>query len=483
MIFVLNYTFVIKYYLICNQLKMEKPNSQTPHSKSSLFPKIGTLRIFLPFALGILFGVLYVQKVTNYLPSIMPVLMTVFVTVFIILLFILIFLPKIFNLAVKRYTGIDTDIESLVGGIQNKVTDIADVIADTVLVNTNLEVKQHIKKDLPHIIYYIFFSRLRSTGLRFLMTVFTAIAGLMGTILLYNQNQLLNNQNQLLSKQNDKIDNQIYLEEASRRSALVMLMSNLMDKVDREIENQQKGFSEKSNNKKLFKLSQSLIGQIAALSHSFKPYRFMENDSLISEPFSPERGQLLITLIRLPFDSITLESIYKVSTFERAYLKGANLKDVNLSNINLRFANLSGADLSEANLSSAKLTRADLSRATLIHTNLSYSGLIKSILNYANFEAADLSNANLSNAALNYVNLNGANLSDSKLENADLSDSKLEGADLSDANLENVNLSGSDLTLAQVLKTNSLYRSKNLQDSVRINILRIKPELLEPPKY
>jgi uncharacterized protein YjbI with pentapeptide repeats len=473
MILVLNYTFVIKYYLICNQPKMEKPNNQTSNSKSSSFPKIGTLRIFLPFALGILFGVLYVQKVTNYLPSIMPVLMTVFVTVFIILLFILIFLPKIFNLAVKRYTGIDTDIESLVGGIQNKVTDIADVIADTVLVNTNLEVKQNIKKDLPHIIYYIFFSRLRSTGLRFLMTVFTAIAGLMGTILLYNQNQLLNNQNQLLSKQNDKIDNQIYLEEASRRSALVMLMSNLMDKVDREIENQQKEFSSKNTNRKLFKLSQSLIGQIAALSHSFKPYRFMENDSLINEPFSPERGQLLITLTRLPLDSLTLESIYKVATFERAYLKNANLMDVNLSNTNLRFANLSGAELSEANLSGARLRGIDLSSATLIHTDLS---------------SASLSNADITAAYFNSSNLSSASFSNSDLSHTDLMDSDLtntlfDNANLNGTNLEGVNLSGSDLTLKQALETKTLYGSRNLDDSIRIFILKNKPELLQAQKY
>ena len=123
-----------------------------------------------------------------------------------------------------------------------------------------------------------------------------SLGGLTGTLLLVNQNELLQNQNQL-------IKNQMSLEEASRRGALVMLMSNIFDKVDDEIAEQKAEMSvwqiEITDSTK-YSLSQSLIGQIAALSYSFKPYKFMDGDTMIGRPLSPERGQLLVTICGLP---------------------------------------------------------------------------------------------------------------------------------------------------------------------------------------
>lgn len=69
-----------------------------------------------------------------------------------------------------------------------------------------------------------------------------------------------------------------------------------------------------------FKLSLSLIGQIAALSQAFKPYRFLDRDTLIGRPLSPERGQLLVTICGLPLDTVTLERIFDRSTFKEADL-------------------------------------------------------------------------------------------------------------------------------------------------------------------
>ena len=95
--------------------------------------------------------------------------------------------------------------------------------------------------------------------------VLTFIIACIGSWLLVNQNDLLENQNTLIQRQ-------MSLEEASRRSALVMLMSNIMDKVDDEIKEQKselrsKGISKAVVDTMKFSLSQSLIGQIAALSH------------------------------------------------------------------------------------------------------------------------------------------------------------------------------------------------------------------------
>lgn len=78
-----------------------------------------------------------------------------------------------------------------------------------------------------------------------------------------------------------------------------MLMSNIFDKVDREIERQRDTMKVVTDSKK-FSVSQSLIGQIAALSQAFKPYRYMDGDTMIGGALSPERGQLLVTIMRLP---------------------------------------------------------------------------------------------------------------------------------------------------------------------------------------
>jgi hypothetical protein len=99
--------------------------------------------------------------------------------------------------------------------------------------------------------------------------------------LLYCQNNLLENQNRLIVNQNTRIEQQTYLQEAGRRSSLIFLMNNVLDKMDEEL---------KSPVNKDRNLSDQLIGRIVALSKSLKPYKYLESDSL-SMTVSPERGQ------------------------------------------------------------------------------------------------------------------------------------------------------------------------------------------------
>ena len=73
--------------------------------------------------------------------------------------------------------------------------------------------------------------------------------------LLKAQNLKIDDQTTLLKSQTEVAKRQMLLEEASRRSNLVVLMSNIMDKVDREIEAQQsKGFSRKTSGKSHYSL-------------------------------------------------------------------------------------------------------------------------------------------------------------------------------------------------------------------------------------
>jgi hypothetical protein len=282
-------------------------------------------------------------------------------------------------------------------------------------------------------------------------------------MLLMNQNELLQNQNGLLNNQNTLIKHQMSLEEAGRRSALVVLMSNIMDKVDREIEEQKRANPRDS----LFSLSQSLIGQIAALSHSFKPYRYLvEGDTLILEPLSPERGQLLITLSMLPLDTLTLFQIYDASTFSNSDLKeavliGAVLVGANLVGANLVGANLTWADLRGADLRGADLSHADLRGANLSDADLTLADLILAYLSGANFQRASLKGADLI----------GAYLIETNLKDADLAFSDLRGADLKDVSL----------SLGQAEDVESLEGCQNLHDSIKTSLLKTRSHLFEDP--
>jgi hypothetical protein len=286
--------------------------------------------------------------------------------------------------------------------------------------------------------------------------IFVSLGGLTGTLLLMNQNELLQNQNALIQQQ-------MFLSEASRKSALVVLMSNIMDKVDGEITDEKEELymnrlSKAAVDTMRFSLSQSLIGQIAALSYSFKPYRYMEGNNLIKKSLSPERGQLLITLTLLPLDTATLYKIYKLATFESADLQGADLGNSNLSGANLNGANLSGAYLNGANLSGANLTATNLN-------------------------GANLNGASLNGAYLSEANLNGAYLSEANLRVADLSVANLSEAILSEADLSGANLSGAHLTINQLSESKSLFGcEKNLHDSLKLPLQQSHPQLFQKPK-
>lgn len=200
-------------------------------------------------------------------------------------------------------------------------------------------------------------------------------------------------QNHLLKKQNSKIQEQTYLAEASRRSAQMFIMGDILSDINSEL---------KVNASK--KLSNTLVGRIVGLSRAMKPYRYLVNDKLIDESISPERGQLLITLCKSDISSSFLEDrILQESDFTKSELKGANLYNVVLRGINLKNADLSNADLVKVDARRARFENANLKNADLGYANLSYSVLEKANLSGAillktKFDKADVTNTILDNA-------------------------------------------------------------------------------------
>ena len=265
--------------------------------------------------------------------------------------------------------------------------------------------------------------------------------GLVGLLIAGVPIWLLMNQNLLLEKQNEKINLQNNLIEADRRSALILLMSNILNEVSEEISQQNDSITNISLTKE-YELSPSLIGRISALSRGFFPYRRLTSDTLTTNYESPERGQLLLSIISSRPNESTRRWLFPNSDFSYAYLAGADLSGELLSNIDLSNANLSLADLRSTVLTESKLYEVDFREANLSGANLGFARCYKAI-----FCGADLSNTSFWHA-----DLEGANFCQSK-----------------------------NLIFEQLLESDCLYNVENLDEELLKQLKEKKPCLFEDP--
>lgn len=296
--------------------------------------------------------------------------------------------------------------------------DVKNIIEQTTTKEVHEKISPSINKFEVagrQLIAYLAYRRSRRFILNLFVSIILGLFGFVGTILLLQQNKLL-------VKQNDLVKEQSYLAEASRRSSLVFLMSNIMDKVDEELKGSSDSLYHSSRN-----LSQITIGRLAALSQSMKPINYLKADAIINKALSPERGQLLISIANSQFDTIgTYQKIYTSCNFERSDLESAELRSMFLKGVRLKNGNLKGADLSRSELRSAYLLEADLSEAIILDANLRHAHLAR----------ANLSQAKLFGSSLLYANLSGANLQEAFLLETNLKGADLRGADLRGADLE-----------------------------------------------
>ena len=319
------------------------------------------------------------------------------------------------------------------------------------------------------------FWRLTKVGL------FAIIIAMIPFILLYQQNNLLKIQNKKINSQNNLI-------EADRRSSLVFLMSNVLDKVDDEIKEQRIEF-EKQNvprEKMRFRLSVPLIARTVALSKAFKPYRMYNGDRLAKELISPERAQLFHSLMDSQLDSLTQNSIARKGEFLYATiadinLSKANLSFANLTHTNLRSANFESADLRSANfrftsLSLANFRRANLQKVTISsayfgNTAFDFANLQKAILVNTDFGKANFNSADLSSANLRYSKFRGAKFSYANLSFANFEFAELNYANFSNANFKDVE----NLTAEQLSEAWTLHNAKNLPPEIEAQLRKEKP--------
>ncbi len=362
------------------------------------------------------------------------------------------------------------------------------IAIDTIPIGLDRDEKERLKVDVPIFIQMRFMTTINDYIMRVFIGAFAAAFGLLGTIVLMKQNEKIDLQNERVNIQNN-------LMEAERRSSLVFLMSNILDKVDDEIKNQKDTITFFTDSTK-FSLSSPLVSRIVALSRAFRPYRLLDSNVLSNYLVSPERGQLFIALMGNKLDSKTQNKIVKSGDFSnaiideinlsRANLDRANLNETKLSRANLQgaslveanlnWANLVSANLSTSNLSGANLKNANLTGANLIGTNLSPGFYDKKIHRMTNLKRANLSIAILAGANLSRAYLVETNLSGAFLEGANLSGVNLENANLNNTNLKEVDLYGAtNLSQEQLLRTASLYKTQNIPLEIERQIRKKKP--------
>jgi hypothetical protein len=474
---------------------METPNEiPTPTTERRPAASPFSLRSLLPgLAIGILLGIAGLLMYQSHLNGITKALQIVTLISFgvIVLTFLMVF---VFRQFITRKILGENSVGDFLDDAQIVSDSVTDQLAKNLLVNVAPATSERVRKVLPRLASWFIWGRLRNWWWNWILGIFISLGGLTGTLTLMNQNELLEAQNKkiddqtgLLKAQNELVSRQMQLEEANRRSALVVLMSNIMDKVDREIESQQTGLSMKAKEQKKYRLSQSLIGQIAALSHSFKPYRYMDGDSLIGRPLSPERGQLLITIIRLPLNSATFSQIYANSNFEAADLAGANLSSISLSQRGVISSNLSGVFLSKANLSGANLRTVDLSDTDLSEADLSDAHLTEANLFNVNLENANLKNADFTGDITELKRIIGDLMKLKEMPSGVTESALIEmyniEANLTDANLSGANLKGAKINIGQAMQVRTLFNCLALHDSIQSVLVISHPQLFENPGY
>lgn len=237
-----------------------------------------------------------------------------------------------------------------------------------------------------------------------------SIVGILGLYVAYRANQLLDRQNFLLESDRrsalvyelsailDEVDEELDATEARLAASPYQTVQGLLEHVSKDLKNKDGSTAYGAINSdaaaqqvlavhgyELYlpedqdtaylqpALSARLAGRIIAIDKAFRPYKYLDADgNLIPSPTSPERGQLLISLIE---SGIHLEHIIQKGDFAFADLQGANIASgipsefyltpqLNLRSISLASAKVAQARFFHVDLTAAYFTNSDMTAAT-----------------------------------------------------------------------------------------------------------------------
>ena len=488
-------------------------------------------KLLVGLLLGILLGLVVALYVIDFFPIISTFLVYSLIAIFFIILIGALSYIWFKDKILQKIFGEDFKEELAKKELQQLYEQIAENFIDKLLQGLPDKKRAKIKLTTPRLIRLCFWLITRTWILRLLVAVFIAVGGLLGTILLYNQNLLLTSQNERIKIQND------ILERGQRRSS-ISLLNGVLDQVDLEISTQKSSFGLSlgvQSDSITYVLEEHLIHRIIALSRALQPYEELDDEGK-TRLVSRERGHLFLAVLGNHLNPKTQNIIVQDGDFRyalihkidlggaklvRGSLQGANLSNsnftkANLSNIDLRNAILKKCDFSEARLFEARLDTAIiinskftgsylngvfLNYANLSHSNLNKSSCFDAKFNGANLNHTQLREVNLGSARLMHVTLEHSDLSRAELVNAKLSNANLKnailvsanltGADLKHAKLDNADLSNAilsgvtNLSVNQLVKVKSLFDCKGLDKDLSMQLKKIKPELFkrDDPKF
>ena len=291
---------------------------------------------------------------------------------------------------------------------------------------TEIEEKRNISKEALSDLFAAIFMRITRIGF------FLIITTLLPTLFILFQVYLLRTQNNLIKGQNNRLDQQTYLQEADRRSSMMLVLDQTMQQIISE------GYRNDG------KLSGASKTRLIALSKVLKPYKYLnEKDSLTINMVSPERGYMLLSLLESPIrlqtglDVRTETKLVEAINFKYAELTDAQINDVNLRNFDLQYAtldnsNLINSDIRNCNFTNASLIQTDFSK-TEINTNTNFENanltkakFIGTSFNRVSFKNAILRNTNFKDAEFAKVDFTNSTIIGAKFDNATISPSEFE---------------------------------------------------------
>lgn len=235
-------------------------------------------------------------------------------------------------------------------------------------------------------LFYSLFSRLIRVR-----AIYVIIA-LFPTILILLELREFKRQNTLISLQNKTLKEQSLLIESSRRSSQVFIMGDVLRDINmelREIEKEQKKLNLLKDTVLLRKLSPGLAGRIISLSLAMRPYKYIEseNNTGLSKPLSPERGQLLIALMNSDIDNEWMRK--NIFDWGKPNFSYSDLKNAPLRDIKVSWLNLENSDLRKANFSYSSIGNINLMNADLRGANFKETSMQGANLKHANIKGVD----------------------------------------------------------------------------------------------
>jgi len=437
----------------------ENANNQANSIKIPLWKQV----IVLIFLLLVGYGIY--ESFNGHFVEVLSVFTGFIFSIGLVLVFVFLISKELFFWLI----GKKSEYQKMYKAYNNVSTNSANLLIDRLPSDLKKSEKEKLKEDVPTVVDFTLTSSINSYIVRAFTGLFATAFALLGTIVLMNQNERIDTQNELIKKQNTRLDQQTYLQEAERRSSLVFLFSNIMDAIDQELKTDV-GIKGKPD------LSPQLTGRIIALSTRLKPYNYMDGDTLIDKPLSPERGQLLVSLIGSELDSVSLIQIFERADFSYADLERANLSGAMMNGINLEKANLKRAILHDAKMKNSNLSKAELQNAELLRASLQ-----NAILKKTNFNKAHLGYIKrVEDFLVNGVNISPMNDKTSNIKGANLSNADLSGADFSNASLFNAILKNIEFNKETTFKNSKMWNTTFTGSDLRgINLTDVNMTLSE----